>query len=316
MLLVKEAELRRRRDGGDYLRLTLGDRTGSVACMVWEELAELGELARAGDAVAVSGRYTVHPRFGPQINLRRLTPAEPGSYDPRDLRDGPARPVAQMEAEIAELVATVQQPHLRELLRRVLGPGSRALGALPRGARRQALPPGLPARTARAQSRRRAGGQRDQRDLRRRRPRRRRHRRAAARHRQARGVHDAHARDRPQRRRAPARRDRARLLPGPAPDRGHRRVPRGARTGGRPHHPLPSRLARARQPGGALHARGDARAHGRQPRRAARQLRPAREGAGARQPLVVVRPGDRLRRVLRAAPARPPRPAAPSREAA
>ncbi len=124
VLLVREAELRRRRDGGDYLRLTLGDRTGSVACMVWEELAELGELARAGNAVAVSGRYTVHPRFGPQINLRRLAPAEPGSYDRRDLENGPARPVAQMEAEIAELVATVQQPHLSELLRRVLGPGS------------------------------------------------------------------------------------------------------------------------------------------------------------------------------------------------
>ncbi len=124
MLLVKEAELRRRRDGGDYLRLTLGDRTGSVVSMVWEELAEVGELAQAGNAVAVSGRYTVHPRFGPQINLRRLAPAEAGSYDRRDLEDGPARPVAQMEAEIADLVATVQEPHLSELLRRVLGPGS------------------------------------------------------------------------------------------------------------------------------------------------------------------------------------------------
>jgi 3'-5' exoribonuclease len=124
VLLVKEAEVRRRRDGGDYLRLKLGDRTGSVTCMVWEELAEVADLARAGDAVAVSGRYVLHPRFGPQINLRRLSAAAPGSYDPSDLLDGPARPAAQMEAEIADLVATVQQPHLRELLGRVLGAGS------------------------------------------------------------------------------------------------------------------------------------------------------------------------------------------------
>ncbi|MHB8531253.1 MAG: hypothetical protein ACYDC2_00895, partial [Solirubrobacteraceae bacterium] len=50
VLLVKEAERRRRRDGGDYLRLQLGDRTGTVVCMVWEELAELAQLAGAGAA--------------------------------------------------------------------------------------------------------------------------------------------------------------------------------------------------------------------------------------------------------------------------
>jgi 3'-5' exoribonuclease len=124
VLVVKDAEMRRRRDGGDYLRLTLGDRTGSVACMVWEELAEIAELARPGTLVAVAGRYTLHPRFGPQINLRRLSAAAPGSYDARDLQNGPARPLAQMEAEIADLIATVQEPHLRELLLSVLGAGS------------------------------------------------------------------------------------------------------------------------------------------------------------------------------------------------
>jgi len=123
VLLVREAERRQRRDGGDYLRLQLGDRTGAVACMVWEELGEVQELARAGAAVRVQGRYTVHPRFGPQINLRGLQAAEPGSFDPEELRDGPARGVGQMEAEIRELLETVQEPHLRVLLERVFGEG-------------------------------------------------------------------------------------------------------------------------------------------------------------------------------------------------
>src|SRR5271166_7140801 len=91
VLLVREVECRQRRDGGDYLRLKLGDRTGAVACMVWEELGEVQELARAGQAVRVRGRYTVHPRFGPQINLRGLEEAAPGSFAPEDLSDGPTR---------------------------------------------------------------------------------------------------------------------------------------------------------------------------------------------------------------------------------
>ncbi len=121
VLLVREAERRRRRDGGEYLRLQLGDRTGAVACMVWDELTEVEELARAGSPVRVSGRYTVHPRFGPQINLRALEVADPGSFDPAELLDGPARGVEQMEGEIRELLATIQEPHLRILLERVFG---------------------------------------------------------------------------------------------------------------------------------------------------------------------------------------------------
>ena len=124
VLLVRECERRQRRDGGDYLRLQLGDRTGSVACVVWEELAEVEAVARAGHPVRVSGRYAVHPRFGPQLNLRGLEAAEPGSFDAADLLDGPVRDVGQMESEVRELMETVQQPHLRALLERVLGEGS------------------------------------------------------------------------------------------------------------------------------------------------------------------------------------------------
>ena len=121
VLLVREADRRQRRDGGDYLRLQLGDRTGAVTCMVWEDLMETQELARAGMPVHVSGRYTVHPRFGPQINLRSLAAPAPGSFDAKDLLDGPAREVAQMEAEVRDLLDTIREPHLRLLLEGVFG---------------------------------------------------------------------------------------------------------------------------------------------------------------------------------------------------
>ena len=124
VLLVRSSERRRRRDGGEYLRLQLGDRTGAVACMVWEEPAEVERIAPAGSPVRVRGRYTLHPRFGPQINLQSLEPAEPGTYEESELRDGPAREVAQMEDEVRDLIGTVQEPHLRVLLERVFGEAS------------------------------------------------------------------------------------------------------------------------------------------------------------------------------------------------
>ncbi len=124
VLLVRASERRSRRDGGDYLRLQLGDRTGAVVAMVWEDLLEMERLALPGAPVRVSGRYTVHPRFGPQINLRSLAPADPESFSFEDLLDGPARAPEQMEADLRELLATVRDPHLAALLERVFGEDS------------------------------------------------------------------------------------------------------------------------------------------------------------------------------------------------
>ena len=162
VLLVRESERRQRRDGGDYLRLQLGDRTGALACMVWEELAEVEELARAGAPVRISGRYTVHPRFGPQINLRGLQAAAPGSFDPADLLDGPAREVGQMESEVRELLGTIQETHLRIAaragVRRGLGAVGRATGwrrrpsttTRPTATACSSTPSGSPRRSARS----------------------------------------------------------------------------------------------------------------------------------------------------------------------
>jgi 3'-5' exoribonuclease len=120
-LLVRQLERRARRDGGAYLRLQLGDRTGAVVAMVWDGLEEIEALARPGEPVRVLGRYSLHPRFGPQINLRELRAAEPGSFSPKDLLDGPPRAAGQMESDLRELIATIQEPHLRLLLERILG---------------------------------------------------------------------------------------------------------------------------------------------------------------------------------------------------
>lgn len=124
VLLVRAVERRSRRDGGEYLRLQLGDRTGAVVSMVWEDLLEMERLAAPGSPVHVSGRYTVHPRFGPQINLRRLAGAEPGSFALDDLLDGPARSPEQMEFDLRELLTTVRNPHLSALLDHVFGEDS------------------------------------------------------------------------------------------------------------------------------------------------------------------------------------------------
>ena len=124
VLLVRERELRSKRDGGEYLRLTLGDRTGTVPAVIWDGVPQLAESCAVGRCVRVAGRYCRHPRYGAQLSIRALRAAEPHEYDLAELLDGPPRSAAGMEADLRELIATVQNPHLRALLDRIIGPGA------------------------------------------------------------------------------------------------------------------------------------------------------------------------------------------------
>jgi 3'-5' exoribonuclease len=123
-LLVREVELRTRRDGGEFLKLNLGDRSGSVPAVIWEGVAEARDLCLRGEIVFVNGRFTVHVRFGPQLTVLALRAAREGEYARDDLVDGPARTAGQMESDLRELLVTIQNPHLRRLLSMIFGPES------------------------------------------------------------------------------------------------------------------------------------------------------------------------------------------------
>ena len=124
VLLVREADRRRRHDGSEFLKLMLGDRTGGVCAMVWEDVAQALELCRAGSPVHVVGRYEVHQRFGAQIAISALKPALDGTFALADLHDGPPHDVDDMEEAFRDVLATVQDPHLSRLLDAFLGEGS------------------------------------------------------------------------------------------------------------------------------------------------------------------------------------------------
>ena len=122
VLLVRGADLRRRRDGSEYLKLTLGDRSGNLSAVVREELAAAREVCAPGTALMVSGRFEQHERFGPQVELASFRRAQEGEYQRAELVDGPPHSPEQMESELRELIATLQNPHLRALLDALLGP--------------------------------------------------------------------------------------------------------------------------------------------------------------------------------------------------
>jgi 3'-5' exoribonuclease len=124
VFVVRERERRQKRNGEDFLRVVLADKTGTVPAIAWEAVAECFEICAPGSIVIVTGSFSVHPQFGRQIKLAAVRPAGPGEYDAEQLAEGPARSVELLETDLRALIATVQNDSLRQLLDRFFGPGT------------------------------------------------------------------------------------------------------------------------------------------------------------------------------------------------
>ncbi len=121
---VRERELRQRRTGGDWVRLIVCDRSGAVEAVAWDAVADCFEAAAPGSAVHLTGRFGVHPQYGPKITIEAIRAARDGEFEPTDLAEGPSVPVERLEAQLRELLATIQNPQLATLLDRFFAAGS------------------------------------------------------------------------------------------------------------------------------------------------------------------------------------------------
>ena len=89
VLVVRERQLRQKKNGEDFLKLQLGDRSGAVAAIAWDRVAELFEACAPGAIVMVTGKFSVHPQFGRQIKLVSARAAEDHEYETDALGRGP-----------------------------------------------------------------------------------------------------------------------------------------------------------------------------------------------------------------------------------
>src|SRR3954454_13005838 len=100
VLLVRDRQVRTKREGGEYLKLGLADRSGSVSALIMDDVPAVLEVCRAGAAIRVQGAYSVHSRYGPQLAVRRLRAAAAEEADLDRLRDGAPPSAAHVGADL------------------------------------------------------------------------------------------------------------------------------------------------------------------------------------------------------------------------
>jgi 3'-5' exoribonuclease len=111
--LVCEKEVRATREGKPYLRLELGDRTGSIEARMWEGFD--ADAFGRDDYVKVQARVENY-RNKLQLSVDKIRRAEDREIDPADYFPHTAHDVEQLYAKLLEFVAAVKNPWLRRLL--------------------------------------------------------------------------------------------------------------------------------------------------------------------------------------------------------
>jgi 3'-5' exoribonuclease len=118
--LVHEKQKRETKAAKPFLKLTLGDRTGSVDAMVWDDAERLDRLFDADDVVGVRGRVgSYQDRL--QIVVTALEPLRIGDDDLVQFLPASPRDRGQMQRELDAAVASIADPSLRTLVERCVG---------------------------------------------------------------------------------------------------------------------------------------------------------------------------------------------------
>jgi 3'-5' exoribonuclease len=113
--LVASISARDRKGGGQYLALTLADKTGQFEARMWDDFADAAASCTAGSYVKVQGQISKYQgKF--QITLSKMRLAAAVEIDTADYIPTTQYDIPTMAHELRGYVTAFQNPHLRALV--------------------------------------------------------------------------------------------------------------------------------------------------------------------------------------------------------
>jgi 3'-5' exoribonuclease len=113
--LVCEKEIRNTREGKAYLRMELGDCSGTIEARMWDQFETAAKGINRDDFVKVQARVEIY-KNRPQLSLMQVRLAKPDEIDLADFLPQTKADVAKLYAELLEFAASIGNPWLKKLV--------------------------------------------------------------------------------------------------------------------------------------------------------------------------------------------------------
>jgi 3'-5' exoribonuclease len=118
--VLRESRRLQTKSNQPYIRLLLGDRSGTIDGVIWEDVERWAEVCTPKEVVGVRGRVSFY-QDRPQLRVSSVEPIRASPADLEYLLPASKRDRGLMERELDAHVASIRDRGLRTLLRRCLG---------------------------------------------------------------------------------------------------------------------------------------------------------------------------------------------------
>src|ERR1700741_1457522 len=117
--LVHEKEGRNTNAGKAYLRMELGERTGTIEARMWDQFETLAKAISRDDFVKVQARVEIY-RNKPQLSLQQFRLAKPEEIDLADFLPHTPYNVEEMYKQLLAHTEEMKNPWLKKLVSKIL----------------------------------------------------------------------------------------------------------------------------------------------------------------------------------------------------
>ncbi len=118
-LLVCEKEIRSTKEGKPYLRLELGDRSGTIEARMWDQIEIATRDVEREDIVKIQGRVEIY-RGKPQLSVQQMRKAKPEEIDLADFLPSTKEDVEKLYKQLLAEADSIKNPWLKKLNSEIL----------------------------------------------------------------------------------------------------------------------------------------------------------------------------------------------------
>jgi len=119
IFVLSEKILAQKKDGNNFLNVTLSDKTGTIKGVVWDNVDQITAGVTSGDFVDIKGNANEY-KGALQLVIKKMEAFSADEIDPADFLPMTPRNIESMFERLLKITASVNTPYLKQIIQAFL----------------------------------------------------------------------------------------------------------------------------------------------------------------------------------------------------